>query len=156
MNKYWNLKIRSAGATNNVSFLVSELSRKGDAMLEELLERKDYENQTYNLVSGYAYVIFYGGKIMAMNRTPNISRRKHKYYGTYVDANDEIAKEIGRLRGLVDEDKVTFIIFSAMFYSKFVEDPNRYSRRFAVFKTILSDEVNSLAIKYKGKVSSYG
>lgn len=151
-NRYWKLNSSGGGKAKSLKMLVSEMTTRADAMLTKLIANKDYQDRTGNLVSSYAYAIFYDGNIIAKQTSPNVATMPNKGY----NASEEINKAINERLALADKSRVVLVIFAAMFYGAILEKGIGVSRKYAVIKDIIRDDVSALATSYKGNIKEYG
>lgn len=157
-NKYWNIgssKSSSKDTNNSLELAKNEFIKYGDKMLAKLTKSKNYENRTGNLVSSYAYGIFYGGEQLYSNRVTNIATRPKVSRGKSYNANKEIDKGLSELLAAANTDKLTFVVFSAMFYANILETSIRTKRQYNVIKNIIREDVTTMANKYKGDLNEY-
>jgi len=151
-NKYWNLGNSSGTKGGNLNVMIADMTSKADEMLDNLIEQKDYQDRTGNLVSSYAYAIFYKGEIVATKRSRNVATSSNKGK----NASSEIDKVIKNKLATADKDRLVLVVFAAMFYGGILESGIRTKRKYMVIKDIIRDDVYSLTRKYKGNLEEYG
>lgn len=154
-NRYWKIPKssgKSSGKGQNFDKVLGAMIKDADQMLTKLVAQKDYQDRTGNLISSYAYAIFYNGEIVKTNKSTDVSIGPNKG----MTASDEIDKEIKRRLALADKNKLTLVVFAAMFYGGILESGANTKRKYMVVKDIIRDDISAMANAYNGQLKEYG
>lgn len=145
-------------AQRYINIMVKALAKEGENIIEEAARTKDTKVDTGNQLDAYGYAVYYNGEQKLVGYLDPFQNATEKHAGW---AKRGIEPNTGRgwLSDFLNEYKLdntrgfTLIVVNAAFYTNILErGGGNLIRKYRVISQV-SSKCDSVARKYKGKVS---
>lgn len=135
-----------------LQLIIKELDKDARTVLEECVNERTYQHQTYNLYDSYGYGIYVKGKLVKtgyLSASPTATESK-KWYGETIRGREEIEDYLKN--GYSPSGAIDLAVAAAMPYAKVLEaGGGGISRKYKVI-SMSFQKLQALAHKYGGTV----
>lgn len=135
-----------------LQIIVASLDKDARRILQECVDERTYQHQTFNLYDSYGYGIYLQGKLVKdgyLDATPKATEPK-KWYGKTLQGRDEITRFLKSEYhpvGIID-----LAVAAAMPYAKVLEDGGGNLKKSYRVISMSFQKLHELAYDYAGKV----